>query len=383
MNRLARWGPPVLLLVAVSSAVTMFSDSKPSVRDDEVFLQAAYLMRTQHVRTIEGVVRAAENQYGWGGSLIRRAREQGDIQTYALLPLWSRVSDFRVSPSPWGRPLYVESHTLSRLSKWAFLLSVVALWWAVLPLGEGVAVAAALLVALGHPFRHGPALFDPWVMPLVALAIGFWLRDRHRVAAALTVAAVMVKPNYVFLLPAFLLASLVAPGRGDPPGSTGRRPVTVHAVALVVVGIAYLALAAGHVIAVGQYANGVRSGYDPGVLAYSLLETLGFWYRAGTQQLRRHWPVYPWAFVNLAALAAMGRAALSRHRRLPRTAALLGGMILIPALANFMVMPSVFAYEDGGHFRWINVSIVGMAVVLPLAYRELAMRLRAPQLVGP
>src|SRR5439155_25145052 len=138
------------------------------------------------------------------------------------------------------------------------------------PLGEGVAVAAALLVALGHPFRHGPTLFDPWVMPLVAAAIGCWLRDRHRLAAALTVAAVMVKPNYLFLLPAFLLASLVAPGAGDAPGSTGRRPATVHAVALVGVVVAYLVLAAGHVIAVGQYANGVRSGWDPGVLAYSM-----------------------------------------------------------------------------------------------------------------
>jgi hypothetical protein len=156
--------------------------------------------------------------------------------------------------------------------------------------------------------------------------------------------------------------------------------VTVHAVALVAVGLAYLVLAAAHVIAAGQYASGVRSGWDPGVLAYSLLETLGFWYRAGTQQLRRHWPVYPWAFVNLAALAAMGWAALSPARRLPRTTALLGALVLIPVVADFTVMPSVFAYEDGGHFRWVNVSIIGMAIALPLAYREWALRLRRRQL---
>ena len=34
------------------------------------------------------------------------------------------------------------------------------------------------------------------------------------------------------------------------------------------------------------------------------------------------------------------------------------------------MIASVHDYEDGGHFRWINVSIIGMAIALPLAYRE-------------
>ena len=55
------------------------------------------------------------------------------------------------------------------------------------------------------------------------------------------------------------------------------------------------------------------------------------------------------------------------------------GLLVIPALANFAVIGSIGAYEAGGHFRWINVSILAMAIALPLAYRE-AVRLvaRAP-----
>jgi hypothetical protein len=107
------------------------------------------------------------------------------------------------------------------------------------------------------------------------------------------------------------------------------------------------------------------------MLAYSLLETVGFWYRAGTRQLRDHWPVFPWTALNLAALGLLAHRAATRLR-VPRTAALAGGLVLIPAVANFAVIASVHDYEDGGHFRWINVSIIGMAVALPLAYREVA-----------
>jgi hypothetical protein len=241
----------------------------------------------------------------------------------------------------------------------------------VAPLGRGVALAAALLLAVGHPFREGPALFDPWVMPAAVGSIGLWLRDRHLLAAVTAGAVIMVKPNYLFLLPAFMLATLVRPGRGDRPGRTGLAPAAVHAVAIGAVIAAYLLLGAFDVIYLGGYNEGVRSGYDPGVLAYSLLETAGFTYRAGTRQLRDHWPIFPWTVVNLAALAVLGREAV-RRVRIPRTAALVAGLIVIPIVANFAVIESVNAYEDGGHFRWINVSILGMAIALPLAYREVA-----------
>jgi hypothetical protein len=364
-------GPLVVLLAVLAVVSAGRGRADPSSRDDEVFLQASYLVRTQHVSPIEGVTRAAGIQYGWGGKLAQRLRSEGDIQTYALIPVWSRIGGFRTGPSPWGRSLYVQSRRISALSQAGFAASALLLLWALLPLGRGVALAAAVLLAVAHPFRHGPALFDPWVMPLAVGALGAWLRDRHRTAAALAVAATLVKPNYVFLLPAFLLASLVAPGPGDVPRGRGRRPAAVYLAAGAGVAVAYALLAAGHVIAAGQYAQGARSGYDPGVLAYSFLETVGFRYRAGTLQLRHHWPVFPWTAVNVAALALAGHRAW-RHGRLRRTAALLAGLILVPILADFAVMGSVGAYEDGGHFRWINVSILGTAVALPLAYREVA-----------
>ena len=369
-RRVGAW----LLLVAVCAALALMArDHRPSVRDDEVFLQAAYLMRTEDISPLESITRAAANQYGWGGDLAQRLRTQGDIQTYALLPLWSRIGGFTAT-SEEGR-LYVESSRLQRASLVGFVLSVLVLHWAVLPLGRGVALASALLVALGHPFRLGPTLFDPWVMPLAAASIGFWLRDRHRAATVAVVLAVIVKPNYVFLLPAFGVAMLVSPSDGDAPSTRGPRSGLWYLGALVFTVLLYLALGVAHVIAVGQYTDGVRAGYDVGVLAYSLLETVGFWYRAGTQQFRTHWPVFAWTPLNLAALA--GLAFVVRERgRLRRTGALLAGLILFPILANFTVLPSIAAYEDGGHFRWINVSILGMAVALPLAYRETWSRIR-------
>jgi len=363
---------PVIVLLLVSGALVIGrGEGRPSPRDDAVFLQAAYLLRTEDVSTIEAVTRAAENQFGWGGELSQRLRSEGDIQTYALVPVWSRIGGFQTGESPWGRPLYVESDRISRLSQLAFVAAVFLLYWAALPLGRGVALAAAVLLALGHPFRHGPAVFDPWVMPGVAAAIGWWLRDRHVPAAVAAAAVVMIKPNYLFLLPAFFLASLVRPATGDPRGRRGLAPAAVHAVAAGVVVGTYLVLNTLDVIWVDGYAEGVRSGYDPAVLAYSLLETLGFTYRAGTQQLRDSWPLFPWTALNGAALAVLGHRALG-HRRLTRTTALVGGLVLIPVLANFAVIGSVDAYEDGGHFRWINVSIMGMALALPLAYREVA-----------
>ena len=368
----------VVLLFCLGVVSAGRGAARPSARDDEVFLQAAYLVRTQHIRTIEAVTRAANIQYGWGGQLAQRLRSQGDIQTYALIPVWSRIGGFRTGPSPWQRSLYVESWRISAATQVAFALSVLLLFWALLPLGSVLALVAALLLTFGHPFRHGPALFDPWVMPVAVASIGFWLRDRHRLAAGLAVAAIMVKPNYLFLLPVFMLASLVRPGPGDLQGSAGMRPAAVHLSATAAVVLAYVVLAAGHVIALGQYTAGVRSGYDPGVLAYSVLETVGYRYRAGTLQLRHHWPVYPWTAVNLGLLILLVHQAWKRAR-LRRTTVLVVGLLVIPALANFAVIGSIGAYEAGGHFRWINVSILAMAIALPLAYRE-AVRLvaRAP-----
>jgi hypothetical protein len=382
VNPWRRVAPVVVLVLACGLLMaSRGNDGRPSPRDDEVFLQAAYLMRTKHVTRIEAVTEAAGIQFGWTGDIAKRLRTEGDIQTYFLLEGWRHASDFRVKPSPYGRPLYVESGAISRLTQLWFVLSVFLLYWAVVPLGRGVALASALLYCFGHPFRHGPALFDPWMMPAAVAAIGCWLRDRHRTAAALAFAAVIIKPNYLFLLPAFCLASLVRPGTGDPDGTTGVGPAAVHAVTTGVVIAVYLALAAAHVIYLKGYAEGVRSGYDPGLLAYSLVETLSFRYRAGTLQLRHHWPIYPWTLLNLAALGVLAERAV-RRIRLPRTAALLGGLILIPAIANFTVIASIHDYENGGHFRWINVSIIGMAIALPVAYREVA-RLIAARTTRP
>ena len=364
-RRVAAW----LVLVAVCGGLAVAArGQRPSARDDEVFLQAAYLMRTEDVSPIESITRAAGNQYGWGGDLARRLRTEGDIQTYALLPVWSRIGGFTATTTDEGR-LHVESPRLQRLSLAFFLLSVLVLHWAVSPLGRGVALAAALLLALGHPFRLGPTLFDPWVMPLAVASLGLWLRDRHRAAIVAVVLAVVVKPNYVFLLPAFGAALLVRPGDGDAPSSKGAPWPLGYVAAIAGVALLYAGFAVVHVIALGQYTNGVRQGYDPGVLAYSLLETVSYRYRAGTQQLRSGWPLFPWTPCNVALLCGLA-AAVRWRRRLRRTAALLVGLVLIPVIANFMVLPSVDAYEDGGHFRWINVAIIAMAVALPLACRE-------------
>ena len=369
-----RWVPVVLVLLTAVVVAAGRGPGRPSPRDDEVFLEASYLVRTQHLGTLDAVLRGAQDQYGWGGGLIERARTQGDIQTYALIPIWSRVGGFRTGRSPWGRPLYVESRRISLLSQLWFVVAVLILLWAVLPLGRGVAAAAALLLALGHPFRQGPALFDPWVMPLVTAAIGCWLRDRHRPAAGLAALATLIKPNYVFLLPAFLIASMVRPGLGDPTAREGRRPAALYGATSGAVIAVYLVLAAFHVIALKEYGHGVTSGYSPAVLAYSLVETVSFRYRAGTLQLRHHWPLYPWTAINVGVLA--GFAAQAKRRvRLPRTAALLGALLIIPVVANFTVMASVGDYENGGHFRWINVAIIATAIALPLAYREAAQAL--------
>jgi hypothetical protein len=363
--------PIAILLVACALVTAWRGDGKPSERDDAVFIQAAYLQHTEGVSTIESITRAAENQFGWTGEIAERLREEGDIQTYGLIPLWSRIGDFETGPSPWGRELYVESPRISRLSQLLFLASVFLMYWAVAPLGRGVALAAALLLAFGHPFREGPALFDPWVMPGAIGSIGLWLRDRHAAAAVVASAVVMIKPNYLFLLPAFMFAALVAPGRGDPAGRRGLRIAAIPAIAAGAVVVTYLVLGALDVIYLGGYNEGVRAGYDPAVLLYSLVETVGFTYRAGTRQLRDHWPVFPWTFLNLGALALLGHRVVTRVR-VPRTGALLAGLVAIPIVANFAVIASVHDYEDGGHFRWINVSILGMAIALPLAYREVA-----------
>jgi hypothetical protein len=356
----------LVLLVACGALAVPASRQRPSERDDEVFLQAAYLVRTEGVSPIEGITRAAANQYGWGGDLAHRLRTQGDIQTYALIPVWSRIGGFHARDGSEGRPLYVDSARLRHASFAFFVLAVFAMAWAVLPLGRGTALAAALLLAFTHPFRLGPTLFDVWVMPFAIAAVGCWLRGRHELVIAASLVAILVKPNYVFLLPALGLASLVAASREDR-----RRLVLSYGGALAFVGAAYLALAAAHVIALGQYTSGVRSGYDLRVLAYSALETLSLRYRAGTQQLRSSWPVFPWTFVNLVALLALGAAARRTASSL-RTAVGLGLLIAVPLLANFTVLPSVAAYEDGGHFRWVNVSILAITVALPLGYRELA-----------
>jgi hypothetical protein len=371
-----RLAPVIVLLVVCALLASARGDGRPSRRDDEVFLQAAYLMRTEHVTAMNAVATAAERQYGWSGDVIDNVRTKGDIQTYFLLHLWRHASDFRTGQSPWGRPLYVESDSLSRLSQLWFFASVFLLYWALLPLGRGVALASAVLLAIGHPFRYGPALFDTWVMPAAVASIGCWLRDRHLAAAGLAVAATMIKPNYAFLLGAFLLASLIRPGREDASGRAGPVPAAVYAVAGALLVAAYIALGAVDVINWGSYGNGVRAGYNPTVLAYSLLETFAFTYRAGTQQLRDHWPVFPWTVANIVALGVLARQAWN-HRGLPRTTVLVVSLIVIPAIANFTVIDSVRAYEDGGHFRWINVSIIGMAIALPLAWREVARRVRA------
>ena len=355
----------VLLAVCVALAVPA-SKQRPSARDDEVFLQAAYFVRTEGVSPIEGITRAAANQYGWGGDLAHRLRTQGDIQTYALVPVWSRIGGFRASPGADGRALYVDSPRLRAASFACFALAVLVLAWAVLPLGHGIALASALLLALGHPFRLGPTLFDVWVMPLAIASIGLWLRDRHELAATLAVLTILVKPNYAFLLPALGLAALVR------PASPGRRPLAVYGVALAATVVAYLGLAAAHVIALGQYSSGVRSGYDPRVLAYSAVETVSMRYRAGTQQLRTSWPLFPWTAANVAALLALGFAAVRGAPERRRIGAALALLIGLPIVANFTVLPSVAAYEDGGHFRWINVSIIAMTIALPLGYREVA-----------
>ena len=46
--------------------------------------------------------------------------------------------------------------------------------------------------------------------------------------------------------------------------------------------------------------------------------------------------------------------------------------MVVPVVADFMVIHTVAAYRAGGHFRWINVSIIAMAIALPVAYREAA-----------
>lgn len=365
----------VVLALGCAALAVQARDQRPSSRDDEVFLQAAYLMRTHHLSPIEAITRAAKVQYGWGGALATRLRTQGDIQTYALLPVWSRVGGFSVAEGRGGRALYVESVRLQRASFAFFVVSVFVLYWAAFPLGRGVALVAAVLLLAGHPFRLGPTLFDTWVMPLAIASIGWWVRDRHAWAAAAALVAIIVKPNYVFLLPAFALAALVRPSAGDPPARRLRQPTVLYGGAILVTLALYLALAAAHVIAVGEYAAAVRRGYDPRVLAYSLLETVSFWYRAGTQQFRGRWPLYPWTLVNLVAL--IGFVAASWTGRMQRTAALVVALVVLPALANFAWMLSVAAYEDGGHFRWINVSIIAMAVALPLAYRETGRLVRA------
>jgi len=362
-------GWPVVVLLVVAVVLVATRDGAPSPRDDEVFLQTAYLVRTEGVSVIEGVTRAAGHQYGWHGAIADRLRSEGDIQTYALIPLWARIGGFEVAPSPWGRELYVTSGRLSILSQLGFLLSMALLYWALLPLGRGVALAAAVLYGLGHPFRHGPALFDPWVMPAVTASIGAFLRDRHLLAAALAVGAVLVKPNYLFLLPAFLLAARVVPGPDEPDATVGWRPAGIHLGATLGVIGAYLVLGWLDVIHLGGYAEGVRSGYDPGVLAYSLVETVSYTYRAGTQQLRTSWPLFPWTLLNAGALVLLGVRTWKR-RLLPRTGVLLAGLFVIPIVMNVAVIASIEAYEDGGHYRWINVAVIGTVIALVLGYRE-------------
>ena len=361
-----------LAVLAVAGTLTFAVgfDAKPSVRDDEVFLLAAYIARTEHVPAIEAITQAAEIQYGWGGELAARLRSSGDIQTYALLPVWARIGGFEVRPSTQGRSLYVESTRLQLLSLGLFIATAFLLYWALSPLGRGVALAAALLLLIGHPFRRGPTLFDPWVMPLVAASLGSWLRGRHVPAVVLAVAATLVKPNYVFLLPAFALASLVHSGRDEPDAKPSRSAAATYVAGGAAIVVAYIAFAALGVIAIGEYGKGVRQGYSPSVLAYSSVETLSYWYRAGVQQFRRNWPVFPWTIVNAVAVSWLAFSAV-RRRIMPRMAMLLAGLAAIPIVANFMVLDSVAAYEDGGHFRWINVSIIGMCAALPLGYREL------------
>ena len=367
-----RMAPLIVLLVASAALVLSRGAGRPAKGDEEVFVQAAYLMRTEHLDANHAVAKAAQNEYAWvTPEVAARVRSKGDIQTYALLHLWRHAHDFHRAPSPWGSRLYAESRTLSQLSELWFLATVFVLYWAVLPLGRGVALASALLLALGHPFRHGPLLFDPWVMPGAVAAIGLWLRDRHVAASAVAVAITLVKPNYVFLLPAFLLAALVRPGHGDPEGRTAGAAVIAPVAGGALVVASYLVLAASHVIWLGGYEEGVRAGYNPAVLAYSLLETSSFTYRATSSGLRSHWPVYPWTFFSLATLAVFARRVVNRAR-LPRTAVLLAALVVVPVVADFMVIHTVAAYRAGGHFRWINVSIIAMAIALPVAYREAA-----------
>ena len=367
-----RIAPLIVLLVASAALVLGRGAGRPAKGDEEVFVQAAYLMRTEHLDANHAVAKAARNEYAWvTPEVAARVRSKGDIQTYALLHVWRHARDFHRTPSPWGSRLYVASRSLSQLSELWFLATVFALYWAALPLGRGVALASALLLALGHPFRHGPLLFDPWVMPGAVAAIGLWLRDRHLAASAVAVAVTLVKPNYVFLLPAFLLAALVRPGRGDREGRTSGTAITAPIAGGALVVVAYLALAASHVIWLRGYEEGVRAGYNPAVLAYSLLETISFTYRASSSGLRSHWPVYPWTFLSLGTLALLAQRVVTRAR-LPRTAVLLATLVIVPVVADFMVIHTVAAYRAGGHFRWINVSIIAMAIALPVAYREAA-----------
>jgi hypothetical protein len=90
-----RLAPLVILLLVGSWVVATRGDGRPARGDEEVFLQGAYLMRTHHVRAMEGVVEGAETEYGWTGAIAERGRRDGDIQAYFLLQLWRFAPDFK------------------------------------------------------------------------------------------------------------------------------------------------------------------------------------------------------------------------------------------------------------------------------------------------
>src|SRR5438105_4112617 len=117
---------PLVVLVAVACALLLSRGSgRPAKGDEEVFVQAAYLMKAQHLGATQAVAKAAQNEYAWvTPEVAQRVRSKGDIQTYALLQVWRYAPDFRVGPSPWGGHLYVESRSISTLGFLAFLATI-------------------------------------------------------------------------------------------------------------------------------------------------------------------------------------------------------------------------------------------------------------------
>ena len=60
-----RMAPLIVLLVASAALVLTRGSGRPAKGDEEVFVQAAYLMRTEHLDANHAVAKAAQNEYAW------------------------------------------------------------------------------------------------------------------------------------------------------------------------------------------------------------------------------------------------------------------------------------------------------------------------------